>query len=89
MIAKIIVTIIYVAIVGYLGYLGYRNTKNAQDYLIGGRKIHPAIMALSYGAAFISTLALCTLAGCTSGFGRLGQYQLRGAGLHHLPQVPG
>ncbi|NLO38736.1 MAG: sodium:solute symporter family protein [Ruminiclostridium sp.] len=69
MIAKIIVTIIYVAIVGYLGYLGYRNTKNAQDYLIGGRKIHPAVMALSYGAAFISTSAIIGFGGTAARFG--------------------
>lgn len=69
MIAKIIVTIIYVAIVGYLGYLGYRNTKNAQDYLIGGRKIHPAIMALSYGAAFISTSAIIGFGGTAARYG--------------------
>ena len=27
------------------------------------------------------------LAGCASGFGRLGQYQLCGVGMHHLPQI--
>ena len=69
MIVKIIITIVYLAIVGYLGYLGYKNTKDAKDYLIGGRKIHPMIMALSYGATFISTSAIVGFGGTAGFFG--------------------
>jgi hypothetical protein len=47
MIATILV---YLFITGFLGYLGWKRTKNAADYLVGGRQIHPMIMALSYGA---------------------------------------
>ena len=49
-----IIVIIYMFVIAWLGYLGYRQTKNASDYLLGGRKVNPIIMALSYGATFIS-----------------------------------
>ena len=44
-----IVVIIYMFILAWLGYIGYKQTKNASDYLLGGRKVNPIIMALSYG----------------------------------------
>ena len=66
---KIIVTIIYLGVIGLLGYLGFKHTKNSEDYIIGGRKIHPAIMALSYGAAFISTSAIIGFGGTSALFG--------------------
>jgi SSS family solute:Na+ symporter len=69
MILKIIIIAVYLGIVAYLGWLGYRNTKNTKDYLIGGRKIHPAIMALSYGATFISTSAIVGFGGFAGVFG--------------------
>lgn len=65
----IIVVVLYLLIVAFLGYLGYRRTKNAQDYLVAGRKIHPMIMALSYGATFISTSAIVGFGGAASVFG--------------------
>ena len=43
-----IIVIIYMFVIAWLGYLGYRQTKNASDYLLGGRKVNPIIMALSY-----------------------------------------
>ncbi len=67
--AKIIVTVIYLAVVAYLGYLGFKHTKNSKDYLIGGRKIHPMVMALSYGATFISTSAIVGFGGAAGVFG--------------------
>lgn len=69
MIINIIVTIVYLAIVGWLGMLGYRHTKNASDYLVAGRQIHPYIMALSYGATFISTAAIVGFGGLAGVFG--------------------
>ena len=68
-IGTIIITLIYLSIVAYLAYLGYRNTKTSQDYLIAGRQIHPFIMALSYGATFISTSAIVGFGGVA---GKLG-----------------
>ena len=40
-----IIVIIYMFVIAWLGYLGYRQTKNASDYLLGGRKVNPIIMA--------------------------------------------
>ncbi len=42
--------IVYLIITGILAYLGYKNTKTSTDYLLAGRRVHPAVMALSYGA---------------------------------------
>ena len=36
-----IVVIIYMFILAWLGYIGYKQTKNASDYLLGGRKVNP------------------------------------------------
>lgn len=64
-----IITMVYLFITGYLGYLGYRNTKTATDYMVAGRNVHPAVMALSYGAAFISTSAIVGFGGAAGLFG--------------------
>jgi SSS family solute:Na+ symporter len=64
-----IVVVIYLFVIGYLGYYGYRRTKNALDYLVAGRNIHPFIMALSYGATFISTSAIVGFGGAAGLFG--------------------
>lgn len=65
----------YALITGYLGWLGYRKTTSAADYLVGGREIHPVLMALAYGSTFISTSAIV-------GFG--GVAALLGMGLLYL-----
>ena len=69
----VIVVVLFLLISAFLSYLGYRNTKNAQDYLVAGRKIHPLVMALSYGATFISTSAIVGFGGlaATMGLGLL------------------
>ncbi len=69
MLFKIIATIIYLAVLSFLAYSGYKGTKNASDYLVGGRQIHPIIMALSYGATFISTSAIVGFGGNAGLFG--------------------
>ncbi len=63
------VIIIYLLLIGYLGFLGYTKTKNEKDYLVAGRSIHPFIMALSYGATFISTSAIVGFGGVAGLFG--------------------
>ena len=65
----IIVVVIYLLVTGYLGYLGYRQTKTAADYLLAGRNAHPVVMALSYGATFISTSAIVGFGGVAANFG--------------------
>ena len=64
-----VIIIVYVALVVWLGYLGYRRTKDSTDFLLGGRKINPFIMALSYGATFISTSAIVGFGGFSATFG--------------------
>ena len=60
-------TIIYLGIVVMLAYIGYKKTNKTEDYMVAGRKINPIILALSYGATFISTSAIV-------GFGGLAGY---------------
>jgi SSS family solute:Na+ symporter len=69
MITSIIAFLVYLFILTYLGYLGYKHTKSSSDYLVGGRKIHPMIMALSYGATFISTSAIVGFGGAAGTLG--------------------
>jgi len=64
-----IVIILYLAVVGYFGFLGYKQTKNSTDYLLAGRDTHPFIMALSYGATFISTSAIVGFGGVAAWLG--------------------
>ena len=54
----IIVVLAYLLVIIYLGIMGFLRTKNATDYLVAGRRVHPFVMAMSYGATFISTSAL-------------------------------
>lgn len=65
----IIAVLIYLAVTAFLGWMGFKETKNATDYLLAGRKAHPVIMALSYGATFISTSAIVGFGGVAGLFG--------------------
>ncbi len=67
--AEIIMVLVYLCIVGYLGWLGFKRTKTAADYMVAGRETHPFIMALSYGATFISTSAIVGFGGVAGMFG--------------------
>ena len=64
-----IIVLVYLFIIGYLGYYGYRKTKTTLDYLIAGRNTHPVVMALSYGATFISTSAIVGFGGVAALYG--------------------
>ncbi|HYN79381.1 MAG TPA: sodium:solute symporter family protein [Lamprocystis sp. (in: g-proteobacteria)] len=59
----------YLLTTAYLGWLGYRGTRTAADFLVGGRSAHPIIMAVSYGATFISTAAIVGFGGVAGLFG--------------------
>jgi len=65
----LIVLLVYLFAIGYLGYQGYRQTKTASDYLVAGRNANPVVMALSYGATFISTSAIVGFGGAAANFG--------------------
>jgi SSS family solute:Na+ symporter len=62
-------TAIYLAIVLFLGYMGWKQTKGTEDYMLAGRKVHPALIALSYGATFISTSAIVGFGGVAASMG--------------------
>ena len=66
---EIFAVLAYLLLTFYLGWLGYVRTKTASDYLIAGRGVHPFVMALSYGATFISTSAIVGFGGVAGMFG--------------------
>ena len=65
----IVILVVYLLATVLLGYLGWRNTKNASDFMVGGRRTHPYIMAISYGATFISTSAIVGFGGQAANLG--------------------
>ena len=62
-------TAIYLSVVLYLGYLGYKRTKASEDFMLAGRKIHPWVIGISYGATFISTSAIVGFGGTAAVYG--------------------
>jgi SSS family solute:Na+ symporter len=61
--------VIYLAATFYVAYLGYKKNSKTDGYMLAGRGVHPAIMALSYGAAFISTSAIIGFGGVAASLG--------------------
>ncbi len=68
-IINIIVAIIYLFVVCYLAYKGRRVVHTSSHYMIAGRKIPSALMALSYGGAFIGMTAIIGFGGAAALFG--------------------
>src|SRR5574344_1855612 len=64
-----LIVLVYLLSLAYLGWLGYRKTSSASDYLIGGGEMNPIVMALSYGATFISASAIVGFGGVAAAFG--------------------
>ena len=64
-----LIVVAYLLVIAYLGFKGYKDTKTTSDYLIAGREIHPFVMAVSYGATFISTSAIIGFGGISANFG--------------------
>jgi SSS family solute:Na+ symporter len=64
-----IIVLFYIFILAFLGYLGYKHTKSESDYLLGGRQVNAWLMALSYGATFISSSAIVGFGGVAATFG--------------------
>jgi SSS family solute:Na+ symporter len=65
----IIILAVYLLATILLGYLGWRNTRSASDFMVGGRRTHPYVMAISYGATFISTSAIVGFGGQAANLG--------------------
>ena len=60
---------IYLLAIAGLSFIGYSQTKTASDFLVGGRGMNPIVMALSYGATFISASAIVGFGGVAAAFG--------------------
>lgn len=63
------VVLVYFAILGALTIRAWKKTRSTSDFLLAGRQIHPVVMALSYGATFISTSAIIGFGGAAGVFG--------------------
>jgi len=59
----IAMTAVFIIITLLLGWYGYKNTSNNQDFLLGRNKTGPVIIALSYGATFLSASAVIGFGG--------------------------
>ncbi|MFB3764552.1 MAG: sodium:solute symporter [Methanotrichaceae archaeon] len=64
-----VIILIYLLVTMYLGYRGWKMTKSAEGYMLADRKAHPYIMAMSYGATFISTSAIVGFGGMSGVYG--------------------
>ena len=60
---------LFAVVFSFLGYLGYKKTKTAEDYYVAGRKMGAIVIAFSYGATFISAVALIGFSGIASVYG--------------------
>jgi solute:Na+ symporter, SSS family len=69
LIALITVALLYLGITVYLGWLGYKHTRSARDYYTAGGEVNPYLMAMGYGAAFISTSAIVGFGGAAAVYG--------------------
>lgn len=59
----------YLLILAGLAFKAYRETHTGSDYLVAGRRCHPFVMAMSYGATFVSTSAIIGFGGAAAVFG--------------------
>ena len=69
MLSLVLTVLFYFACIVGLAWLGYRQTATATDYLVAGRKMHPFVMAMSYGSAFVSTSAIVGFGGVAAVYG--------------------
>lgn len=58
-----VMMVVFIAITLALGWYGYRHTKDNTDFLLGRNKTGPVIIALSYGATFLSASAVIGFGG--------------------------
>lgn len=63
------VAVIYLAMILGIGFYGYKRTKSADDYMVAGRNTPAIVIALSYGATFISTSAIVGFGGTAAQYG--------------------
>src|SRR5699024_1329322 len=59
----VIAIVIYLGVMLSIGYWSYRRTTEYDDYVLGGRDLHPSVAALSAGASDLSGWLLMRLPG--------------------------
>ncbi len=65
----VIAMVLFASVFIFLGYLGYKKTKTVEDYFVAGRTMGSILIAFSYGATFISAVALIGFSGIASVYG--------------------
>jgi SSS family solute:Na+ symporter len=60
---------LFAGVFSFIAFLGYKKTKTADDYYVAGRSMGSIVIAFSYGATFISAVALIGFSGISSVFG--------------------
>ena len=66
---KILGVLLYLGVIFYLGYKAWKKTKESTDYMLAGRTMNPFVLAMSYGATFVSTSAIIGFGGAAGLFG--------------------
>lgn len=66
---KILGIVVYLSVIFYLGYRAWKQTRQSADYMLAGRQMNPFILAMSYGATFVSTSAIVGFGGVAGLFG--------------------
>lgn len=61
--------VVFLAATLSLGWYGYKHTRNNDEFLLGRNKTNPVIIALSYGATFLSTSAIVGFGGMAAKYG--------------------
>ncbi|WP_027181475.1 sodium:solute symporter family protein [Oleidesulfovibrio alaskensis] len=69
MTGKLIATAIYLGCCFWLSWKAWKETGSNADYMLAGRQAGPFVMAMSYGATFISTSAIIGFGGAAAMFG--------------------
>jgi len=67
----IIMLAIFIAATAFLGWYGYKHTKSNDQFLLGRNKTSPLIIALSYGATFLSASAVVGFGGQSAKYGMI------------------
>ena len=62
---------LFILATAYLGWYGYKHTKSNEDFLLGKKKARPVVIALSYGATFLSASAIVGFGGMAANYGLL------------------
>lgn len=63
------IMLVFVAMTLLLGYIGYKHTKDNEHFLINRERNNPLIIALSYGATFLSASAIVGFGGQAAKYG--------------------